>query len=73
MCKVEKCHHSNVIFNFSDLNKPKDCSTKLPFICEKYNVSSLEKYSPDPATKTKCSDDWIPFQDKVKRIAMLCK
>nr|XP_054361867.1 CD302 antigen [Mirounga angustirostris] len=49
---------------FSDLNKPADCGTKLPFICEKYNVSSLEKYSPDSAAKIQCSGDWITFQNK---------
>ncbi|ELW47108.1 Lymphocyte antigen 75 [Tupaia chinensis] len=47
-----------------DINKPADCSTKLPFICEKYNVSSLEKYSPDSAAKVQCSGSWIPFQNK---------
>lgn len=54
-------------FHFSDLSKPTDCNTKLPFICEKYNVSSLEKYSPDSAAKVQCSEQWIPFQNKVKR------
>ncbi|XP_077010081.1 lymphocyte antigen 75 isoform X1 [Tamandua tetradactyla] len=47
-----------------DLNKPEDCNIKLPFICEKYNVSSLEKYSPESAAKVQCSGDWIPFQNK---------
>ncbi|XP_054979128.1 lymphocyte antigen 75 isoform X1 [Sorex araneus] len=68
-------HHFHSIFGeeclsiaakswLSDLNKLTDCGTKLPFICEKYNVSSLEKYSPDSAAKIKCSGDWIPFQNK---------
>ncbi|KAM6178871.1 lymphocyte antigen 75 [Rhynchocyon petersi] len=47
-----------------DLNKPADCNTKLPFVCEKYNVSSLEKYSPESAAKVQCSGEWIPFQNK---------
>uniref|UniRef100_A0A8C4PVU0 Lymphocyte antigen 75 n=1 Tax=Equus asinus asinus TaxID=83772 RepID=A0A8C4PVU0_EQUAS len=54
----------NPAFHFSDLNKPADCSIKLPFVCEKYNVSSLEKYSPDSAAKVQCSGDWTPFQNK---------
>lgn len=60
------------IFHFSDLNKPVDCSTKLPFICEKYNVSSLEKYSPDSGAKIQCSGDWIAFQNKVRRELLHC-
>lgn len=69
---MENSHHSNPAFHFSDLNKPADCKTKLPFICEKYNVSSLEKYSPDSAAKIQCSGDWITFQNKVKRELLHC-
>lgn len=68
---MENSHHSNPAFHFSDLNKPADCSIKLPFVCEKYNVSSLEKYSPDSAAKVQCSGDWTPFQNKVKRELLL--
>nr|XP_031534326.1 lymphocyte antigen 75 isoform X1 [Vicugna pacos] len=60
----EECLYMSAKSWFSDLNKPADCSIKLPFICEKYNVSSLEKYSPDPAAKIQCSGDWITFQNK---------
>jgi hypothetical protein len=71
---MKNSHYSNSAFISSDLNKPTDCNTKLPFICEKYNVSSLEKYSPDSSAKVQCSGSWISFQNKVKkRIATLCK
>ncbi|XP_007183215.2 lymphocyte antigen 75 isoform X2 [Balaenoptera acutorostrata] len=60
----EECFYLSAKTWFSDLNKPADCSTKLPFVCEKYNVSSLEKYSPDSAAKIQCSGDWITFQNK---------
>ncbi|XP_016049907.1 lymphocyte antigen 75 isoform X1 [Erinaceus europaeus] len=60
----EECLYMSAKSWLSDLNKPADCSTKLPFICEKYNVSALEKYSPDSAAKIQCSGDWIPFQNK---------
>lgn len=69
---MENSHRSNFAFHFSDLNKPADCSTKLPFICEKYSVSSLENYSPDPAAKVECSGEWITFQNKVKRVLLHC-
>ncbi|XP_034508956.1 lymphocyte antigen 75-like [Ailuropoda melanoleuca] len=68
----EECLYMSAKTWFSDLNKPADCSTKLPFICEKYNVSSLEKYSPDSAAKVQCSGDWITFQNKVKRELLHC-
>ncbi|XP_059872709.1 CD302 antigen isoform X2 [Delphinus delphis] len=60
----EECFYLSAKTWFSDIHKPADCSTKLPFVCEKYNVSSLEKYSPDPAAKIQCSGDWITFQNK---------
>ncbi|XP_059961757.1 lymphocyte antigen 75 isoform X3 [Mesoplodon densirostris] len=60
----EECFYLSAKTWFSDLNKPADCRTKLPFVCEKYNVSSLEKYSPDSAAKIQCSGDWITFQNK---------
>ncbi|XP_057601089.1 lymphocyte antigen 75 [Hippopotamus amphibius kiboko] len=60
----EECFYLSAKTWFSDLSKPADCSTKLPFVCEKYNVSSLEKYSPDSAAKIQCSGDWIAFQNK---------
>lgn len=72
MCWMENSHYSNLAFHFSDLRKPADCSTKLPFVCEKYNVSSLEKYSADSAAKVQCSGDWITFQNKVKRELLHC-
>lgn len=72
MCCMENSQHTNPAFHLSDLNKPTDCSTKLPFICEKYNVSSLEKYSPDSAAKIQCSGDWLTFQNKVKRELLHC-
>ncbi|XP_049744742.1 lymphocyte antigen 75 isoform X2 [Elephas maximus indicus] len=60
----EECLYISAKTWLRDLNKPADCNTKLPFICEKYNVSSLEKYSPESAAKVQCSGDWIPFQNK---------
>nr|XP_058911335.1 lymphocyte antigen 75 isoform X2 [Kogia breviceps] len=60
----EECFYLSAKTWFSDLSKPADCNTKLPFVCEKYNVSSLEKYSPDSAAKIQCSGDWITFQNK---------
>ncbi|XP_006872105.1 PREDICTED: lymphocyte antigen 75 [Chrysochloris asiatica] len=60
----EKCLYMSAKSWLRDLNKPADCNTKLPFICEKYNVSSLEKYSPESAAKVQCSGDWIPFRNK---------
>ncbi|KAM4859204.1 lymphocyte antigen 75 isoform 2-T2 [Thomomys bottae] len=60
----EECLHMSAKTWFMDLNKPADCSMKLPFVCEKYNVSVLEKYSPDSAAKVQCSGSWIPFQNK---------
>ncbi|XP_075385782.1 lymphocyte antigen 75 [Tenrec ecaudatus] len=60
----EECLYISAKTWFTDLNKPADCNIKLPFICEKYNVSSLEKYNPESATKVSCSGDWIPFQNK---------
>ncbi|XP_012583650.1 PREDICTED: lymphocyte antigen 75 [Condylura cristata] len=63
----EECVYMSVKSWFSDLNKPADCYIKLPFICEKHNVSSLEKYSPDSAAKVQCSGEWIPFQNKCFR------
>nr|XP_020037336.1 lymphocyte antigen 75 [Castor canadensis] len=60
----EECLHMSAKTWFMDLNKPTDCNTKLPFICEKYNVSSLEKYSPDSSAKVQCSGSWISFQNK---------
>ncbi|XP_003796020.1 lymphocyte antigen 75 isoform X1 [Otolemur garnettii] len=60
----EECLYMSAKTWLIDLSKPADCSSKFPFICEKYNVSSLEKYSPDSAAKVQCSGDWIPFQNK---------
>ncbi|XP_066135601.1 lymphocyte antigen 75 isoform X3 [Saccopteryx bilineata] len=60
----EECLYISAKTWLRDLNKAADCNTKLPFICEKYNVSSLEKYSPDSAAKIQCSGDWITFQNK---------
>lgn len=65
-------HHRNSGSPFSDLSKLSDCNDKLPFVCEKYNVSSLEKYSPDSAAKVQCTGKWIPFQNKVKRELLHC-
>ncbi|XP_036109661.1 lymphocyte antigen 75 isoform X3 [Molossus molossus] len=60
----EQCLYLSAKTWLHDLHKPADCNTKLPFICEKYNVSSLEKYSPDSAAKIQCSGSWITFQNK---------
>ncbi|XP_069351096.1 lymphocyte antigen 75 [Eulemur rufifrons] len=60
----EECLYTSAKTWLMDLGKSADCSAKLPFICEKYNVSSLEKYSPDSAAKVQCSGNWIPFQNK---------
>lgn len=35
-------------------------------------MSSLEKYSPDSAAKVRCTGEWIPFQNKVKRELLHC-
>ncbi|XP_074858195.1 lymphocyte antigen 75 isoform X2 [Carettochelys insculpta] len=44
---------------------PINCSQKLPFICEKYNASLLEKHEPDyHPPKGGCPKDWILFQNK---------
>jgi lymphocyte antigen 75 len=64
---MKSFHHHNSGSPVSDLSKRADCNAKLPFICERYNVSSLEKYSPDPAAKVQCTEKWIPFQNKVRR------
>ncbi|XP_053452482.1 lymphocyte antigen 75 isoform X2 [Nycticebus coucang] len=64
MAVGEECLYMSAKTWLIDLNKPADCSSKFPFICEKYNVSSLETYSPDSAAKVQCSGDWIPFQNK---------
>lgn len=43
-----------------------DCNTKLPFICEKYNTSLLERHDPDyKPPKKSCPDGWQVFQNKV--------
>ncbi|GAB1286358.1 Lymphocyte antigen 75 [Apodemus speciosus] len=60
----DECLHMSAKTWFLDLSKRADCNAKLPFICEKYNVSSLEKYSPDPAAKVQCTGKWIPFRNK---------
>ncbi|XP_008843960.1 lymphocyte antigen 75 isoform X1 [Nannospalax galili] len=60
----DECLHMSAKTWLIDLSKRADCNAKLPFICEKYNVSSLEKYSPDSAAKVQCSGEWIPFQNK---------
>ncbi|XP_061464651.1 lymphocyte antigen 75 [Rhineura floridana] len=41
------------------------CSTKLPFICEKYNTSLLEKHNPGyKPTLRRCPKHWLAFLDK---------
>ncbi|XP_062043209.1 lymphocyte antigen 75 isoform X1 [Lepus europaeus] len=60
----EECLYMSAKTWLMDLNKPADCNTKLPFICEKYSVSSLETFSPDPTAKVQCSEKWIPFGNK---------
>ncbi|XP_053263883.1 lymphocyte antigen 75 isoform X3 [Podarcis raffonei] len=45
------------------------CSTKLPFICEKYNASRLEKHDPGyKPTRRKCRENWLVFMDKCYRM-----
>nr|XP_056717155.1 lymphocyte antigen 75 [Euleptes europaea] len=42
-----------------------DCNLKLPFICEKYNASLLERHDPDyRPPKKQCPDHWQVFQNK---------
>uniref|UniRef100_A0ACB8G0K8 Uncharacterized protein n=1 Tax=Sphaerodactylus townsendi TaxID=933632 RepID=A0ACB8G0K8_9SAUR len=42
-----------------------DCNSKLPFICEKYNASLLERHDPDyKQPKRWCPQNWTVFQDK---------
>lgn len=60
----DECLHMSAKTWILDLSKRANCNAKLPFICEKYNVSSLEKYSPDPSAKVRCTGKWIPFQNK---------
>ncbi|XP_051022070.1 lymphocyte antigen 75 isoform X2 [Acomys russatus] len=60
----DECVHMSAKTWLLDLSKRADCNAKLPFICEKYNVSSLEKYSPDAAAKVQCTGNWIPFRNK---------
>lgn len=72
MHSMKTSHHHNPGSPFSDFSKRVDCNAKLPFICEKYNVSSLEKYSPDPASKVQCTGKWIPFQNKVRGEPLHC-
>lgn len=72
MHSVKNSHHHNPGSPFSDLSKRANCNAKLPFICEKYNVSSLEKYSPDPSAKVRCTGKWIPFQNKVRGGSLHC-
>lgn len=48
---MENFYYSNFVFYFLDLNKLVDCSIKLFFVCEKYNVFLLEKYSLDFVVK----------------------
>lgn len=72
MHRTKDSHHRNSGCPFPDLSKLSDCNDKLPFVCEKHNVSSLEKYSPEPAAKVRCTGEWIPFQNKVKRELLHC-
>lgn len=72
MHRTKDSHHRNSGSPFPDLSKLSDCNDKLPFVCEKHNVSSLEKYSPEPAAKVRCTGEWIPFQNKVKRELLHC-
>ncbi|XP_053116643.1 lymphocyte antigen 75 isoform X2 [Hemicordylus capensis] len=45
------------------------CSTKLPFVCEKYNTSLLETHDPDyRPPQTKCPDNWLVFLNKCYQI-----
>ncbi|XP_041487504.1 lymphocyte antigen 75 isoform X2 [Microtus oregoni] len=60
----DECLRISAKMWFLDLSKLSDCNDKLPFVCEKHNVSSLEKYSPEPAAKVRCTGEWIPFQNK---------
>ncbi|XP_040827549.1 lymphocyte antigen 75 [Ochotona curzoniae] len=60
----EECMYMSAKTWLIDLNKPADCNTKLPFICEKHSVSPLEKYSPDPTAKVQCSEKWVSFGNK---------
>ncbi|KAL7991695.1 hypothetical protein Chor_015951 [Crotalus horridus] len=46
---------------------PLDCSSKLPFICEKYNASLLETSKPGyKPPQESCPENWIFFLNKVK-------
>ncbi|XP_041056798.1 lymphocyte antigen 75 isoform X1 [Carcharodon carcharias] len=41
-----------------------DCSRRLPFICQKLNISSLEPWSSETnMSGTPCTDSWTPFGD----------
>ncbi|KAK9410660.1 LY75: Lymphocyte antigen 75 [Crotalus adamanteus] len=45
---------------------PLDCSSKLPFICEKYNASLLETSKPGyKPPQESCPENWIFFLNKV--------
>ncbi|XP_059822448.1 lymphocyte antigen 75 [Hypanus sabinus] len=47
--------------NYKDI----DCFRRLPFICQKINISSLEPWSNETSdNNSPCTGDWIPFGDK---------
>ncbi|XP_029461442.1 lymphocyte antigen 75 [Rhinatrema bivittatum] len=59
------CWHISLSNFYTGFSSPADCNLKLPFICEKHNVSLVEKHTGEPQpTKGGCPTDWVPFGDK---------
>ncbi|XP_078259962.1 lymphocyte antigen 75 isoform X1 [Rhinoraja longicauda] len=52
------------VFPPTEYHEHIDCFRRLPFICQKLNISSLEPWSPETGDKdSPCTGDWIPFGD----------
>ncbi|KAM3853748.1 lymphocyte antigen 75 [Vipera latastei] len=65
-------HHPRKCWHISYLSwkrdSPLDCSSKLPFICEKYNASLLERSKPGyKPPQESCPENWIFFLNKCYR------
>uniref|UniRef100_H3A293 Lymphocyte antigen 75 n=1 Tax=Latimeria chalumnae TaxID=7897 RepID=H3A293_LATCH len=60
-----ECLHVTPRSFFKVLSKQENCEERLPFICEKHNVSALERHSHlSNVTEQKCPEDWVAFEDK---------
>nr|XP_033800440.1 lymphocyte antigen 75 isoform X1 [Geotrypetes seraphini] len=57
--------HISLSNTYTGFFSPMNCNQKLPFVCEKHNVSLLEKHTGEPKPSTGgCLKDWLPFGDK---------